>query len=126
MAENKTYEVLYNDEVVATLAPGEKVEIHCAGQIMDYSLVVRPVADVVMISFTINITTYQAEEGMTWAEWIASSYNTGGYYLDGGNGVTSGYYMVSAGGSISEKGTDVIVADYTYIYYTPGGGGGKD
>lgn len=25
---------------------------------------------------------YQAEEGMTWSEWIASSYNTDGYILD--------------------------------------------
>ena len=62
----KTYEVLYNDEVVATVAPGEKVVIHCAGDIMEYNLVVRPIADEqVMISFTIAGTSYQAEEGMT-------------------------------------------------------------
>jgi hypothetical protein len=36
-----------------------------------------------LISFTINGTSYQAEEGMTWAEWVASSYNTGGYTLSG-------------------------------------------
>lgn len=40
-----TYEVLYNDEVIATVEPGKKVEIHCAGDIMDYSLVVRPVVE---------------------------------------------------------------------------------
>lgn len=28
-----------------------------------------------LITFTINGTSYQAEEGMTWAQWIASSYN---------------------------------------------------
>ena len=30
-----------------------------------------------MITFTIDGTTYQAEEGMTWAEWVESPYNVG-------------------------------------------------
>lgn len=34
-----------------------------------------------LISFSIGSTTYQAEEGMTWAEWCDSEYNTGGYYI---------------------------------------------
>ena len=33
-----------------------------------------------MISFTIDGTSYQAEEGMTWAQWIESAYNNGGFY----------------------------------------------
>lgn len=33
----------------------------------------------VTISFTIKGTSYQAEVGMTWREWVASSYNTGGF-----------------------------------------------
>ena len=36
-----------------------------------------------LISFTIDGTTYQAEEGMTWAEWCNSSYNTVGYEIRG-------------------------------------------
>lgn len=50
---------------------------------------VRPVEDdniqldVIMISFTIAGTTYQAESGMTWFEWVNSEYNTGGFYTDG-------------------------------------------
>ena len=32
-----------------------------------------------LISFTID-RDYQAEEGMTWREWIESDYNTNGYY----------------------------------------------
>ena len=39
-----TYEILYNDEVINTVEPGNKIEIHCAGDIMDYNIVVRPVA----------------------------------------------------------------------------------
>ena len=30
-----------------------------------------------LITFTIDGTEYQAEEGMTWEEWVASEYNTG-------------------------------------------------
>ena len=39
------------------------------------------VAPVQKISFTIAGTSYQAEEGMTWAEWVASSYNSAGYQI---------------------------------------------
>ena len=33
-------------------------------------------------SFNIGTSTYQAEEGMTWSEWVNSSYNTGGFWLE--------------------------------------------
>ena len=33
-----------------------------------------------IITFTIDMTEYQAEEGMTWAEWVESEYNTLGFY----------------------------------------------
>ena len=39
------------------------------------------VAPVQKISFTIAGTSYQAEQGMTWGEWVASSYNTAGYQI---------------------------------------------
>ena len=32
-----------------------------------------------LISFTIDGVSYQAEEGMTWDEWVSSSYNTDNY-----------------------------------------------
>jgi hypothetical protein len=32
-----------------------------------------------LISFTIAGTTYYAEEGMTWGEWLSSAYNTIGF-----------------------------------------------
>ena len=31
---------------------------------------------VTLITFTVEDKTYQAEEGMTWADWIASEYNS--------------------------------------------------
>ena len=36
-------------------------------------------AAVTIISFTINNISYQAEDGMTWAEWADSEYDTGGF-----------------------------------------------
>ena len=36
-----------------------------------------------LINFTIDGTSYQAEEGMTWAEWVVSDYNSGDFEVDG-------------------------------------------
>lgn len=44
-----------------------------------------------LISFTIEGTTYQAEEGMTYAQWVDSKYNTGSYY-------TNGTFLYNSGG----------------------------
>lgn len=44
----------------------------------DYS---GDISKITLISFTIAGTSYQAEEGMTWTEWCASSYNTDGYKI---------------------------------------------
>ena len=35
-----------------------------------------------MISFDMYEVSYEAEEGMTWREWIDSSYNNGNFYID--------------------------------------------
>lgn len=34
-----------------------------------------------LITFTINGTTYQANEGMNWSDWVYSNYNTDGFKL---------------------------------------------
>lgn len=34
-----------------------------------------------IITFTIDNTEYQAEQGMTWEEWVGSEYNTDGYFV---------------------------------------------
>ena len=38
---------------------------------------------VTTINFTIDGTSYQAEEGMTWKQWVVSDYNTGNFEVDG-------------------------------------------
>ena len=84
-----------------------------------------------LITFTIDGTTYQAEDGMTWEQWIDSAYNTDGMSDQGGSiysssskpifeksGCTYGdldsQYMVIP--------SDVIVANHAY-YSMVGGFG---
>ena len=65
-----TYEILYNDEVINTVEPGNKIEIHCAGDIMDYNIVVRPVVE--SNGYTV---TFKFEQDST------TSTPTSAYYL---------------------------------------------
>ena len=70
-----------------------------------------------MINFTIDGTSYQAEAGMTWAEWVADpAYNTVGFEKDG-----EWYIVDPSTNKAVFKGkwktcnpSDVIVADYEY------------
>jgi hypothetical protein len=64
-----------------------------------------------MINFTIDGTPYQAEEGMTWAEWIDSASNTIGLYLsDSADGVYWDWYcLIDATGAV--RASDVIEAE---------------
>lgn len=58
-----------------------------------------------LISFELSGATMQAEEGMTWNEWVYTSYNTLGWTLEGSNVLTGGGYTVAY------KGTPVQVSD---------------
>lgn len=71
------------------------------------------------ISFTIDNVTYQAEEGMTWRQWIESKYNTIGT-------ITIGESRISNGGDIlgyntkqgpqTVKPDEVINTKYSYQF----------
>ena len=52
---------------------------------------------VTLIRFTIAGTSYQAEDGMTWGEWVESEYNTNGYQIDN-QGDGNGLYIQLDGG----------------------------
>lgn len=63
--------------------------------------------EAVIITFTIKGESYQAEEGMTWKQWCASTYNTAGYTIstdkiinaDGSKEITlTGYTSAEYGG----------------------------
>lgn len=79
-----------------------------------------------LISFTIAGTSYQAEEGMTWEQWVNSSYNTGGYIVSG----DSIYKPSGRQGFVYDnvvmsdvKVTDTIISSRAYIVQTGGSSG---
>ena len=72
------------------------------------------------ISFTIDGTEYQAEDGWTWEEWCDSSYNTDGYYYhdagaSGVFGATDGYKVFTSSNT-GVYSTDSIISGHAYIY----------
>lgn len=74
-----------------------------------------------LISFSIAGTSYQAEEGMTWAEWCESSYNTGSVSIEETSGgsyvfVGSNYLQDAAGNYVLPS--DVIQEGAAYEQYT--------
>lgn len=69
-------------------------------------------AAVSTITFTIDGTSYEAEEGMTWAEWCESDYNTGGWKSGGSTYI---YQEVSAGSNVLFEATsNTITANGVY------------
>ena len=76
-----------------------------------------------IIDFTIDGNPYQAEEGMTWGEWVTSSYNTAGYTVqhfdDLGDIIRYGYSVVAIlteDGYVYPSPEDVILADQEYVH----------
>lgn len=77
---------------------------------------------VTLITFYYNSTPYQAEEGMTWSEFIDSRYNTGGFYTEYGSVFTDYYNMVYHNYNAIAP-TTQIVANAFYDNNSGGGGG---
>lgn len=65
-----------------------------------------------LISFTINDTTYQAEEGMTWGEWVESEHNTDGFVVNNDKVWLNDAAITNSGNTVSSS--DLIVADNAY------------
>lgn len=131
-----TYEILYNDEVINTVEPGNKIEIHCAGDIMDYNIVVRPVVEETKIlnvevvgdcvdgqyfEFVSPISTANATFGD-----IISSFSDGKWYATDGihylfvnssNSKIDLYYSGSTGNYLFTSSTSGDVFDTTVIDY---------
>ena len=67
------------------------------------------------ISFSIDGTTYQADDGMTWAQWVASAYNTDEYYINNGKVYDMrGQEFVGYGATTVVLSTDIIEANHSY------------
>lgn len=74
----------------------------------------------VEISFTVGSTTLSAEEGMTWAQWVESDYNTMGIYVNGNyieyiDG-SNGRYVCESRETVDDfaRPTDNIISNHTY------------
>lgn len=78
------------------------------------------------ISFIINLETYTAQEGMTWEEWVNSSYNNNQIVWQvSGSSISA--TVASAGLRIDNvTSTDVIIANYSYTYTASHSGGAID
>ena len=93
--------ITYKNTVIA-LESGQTATLHLTGHEMTEDMVIEAVANKgipewdgsyavaeagpKMINFTVAGASYQAEEGMTWGEWVDSEYNTDGFWehlLDG-------------------------------------------
>lgn len=77
------------------------------------------VGSVTLITFTVSGTSYQAEEGMTWGDWVDSSYNTGGFVLNTGHENTIATdntfgWLVNDSNGLNVYATTTIVAGYQY------------
>lgn len=76
--------------------------------------------DDILFSFTLAGTSLQAEEGMTWAEWIESDYNTINLSCSYGNQchsdkLNNGYvFSIKDGNGAGVSDTDTIIADTAY------------
>ena len=66
-----------------------------------------------LITFKIADRTHQAEEGMTWNDWIDSKYNTNGFYYDRAIRSPEGFIVVC-------DITDIIINN---THYSVSGGG---
>jgi hypothetical protein len=85
-----------------------------------------------LISFTIDGTSYQAEENMEWRDWCLSEYNTGGY-LDGANNSNydAGKSSIWAPDLSTRVGTTTsqavdhkdVITEYAYVHITASSGG---
>ena len=75
-----------------------------------------------LINFSINTVSYQAEDGMTWEEWVNSSYNTDGYTI----GNAMGFTAVQKGNNYitgsSSPSTTLIESDKKYTTNSLSGG----
>lgn len=70
-----------------------------------------------IITFFIESRSFDAEEGMTWTQWVNSTYNTGGFEIADGRIYTSGRAKYIA----NQTPSSVIVSGAIYDITTGGG-----
>ena len=124
-------EIYYKGELVATLVEGETIVLHTKDFKFLGDIVIKNVGEVeeeepTLISFTIDGTTYQAEEGMTWGDWVVDSqYNTGNFavqstgWISNDNGIQ---HVTDYSSLLPVSSSTEIVANEIYSNRHLGGG----
>lgn len=131
-------EIKYKDTTIS-IGSGKIATLHLANKKLTEDMVITiPEQDVLeewdgsyivsggveLISFTIDGDHYEAEDGMTWSEWVDSSYNT----VEAVHHVAEGIPCVSIGAASSGMyvmavcdihsnvvpSSNAIIADYAY------------
>lgn len=69
---------------------------------------------IAIIEFMIQGTTYEAEEGMTWGEWVESEYNTINAYAQYGQVFLTAIMRVGGEGETYVSTTSIIIENGTY------------
>jgi hypothetical protein len=87
------------NDVVDDVTVDYATKTYVDGLVGDINSVLESIINgVTLITFTVDATEYQGEEGMTWGEWIDSEYNVNRRF------------------SIEEFGTSIIESDsYSYV-----------
>ena len=83
-------------------------------EVSDTGVVVTSKSNVKTERINLGGFEYQFEPGMTWGEWIASKYNTGGFYLSGDIVHSSDGKVVSENGTESETENQPIESGIAY------------
>ncbi len=113
-------EIHYNGSLLATIKAGQTVILHTKGFQAETDIVIKNVGGVKLISFTIDGETCYAEEGMTWAGWVKTGYNTLGISINLDDCVYLGLQQVIYNGG-SVFGVNTIIANGEYSIQIGGG-----
>lgn len=72
------------------------------------------------ITFTIEGTTYQADSGMTWGQWVASAYNTSGFTIGQANLIYTKARAICLTSKFDPvNSSNAITANYSYVLAIP-------
>ena len=74
------------------------------------------------IKFTIDGTSYEADEGMTWGEWVNSAYNSGGFVIQEQKIMRNNFVVRNNSGG-DQLSSDYIVSGTSYSLVSQHNGG---
>ena len=100
-----------NTATIATYATVYDIPRVLGENVTYYAVWKASVAAPTLISFTIDGTNYQAEEGMSWDRWTHSDYNTSGFKISAMNIINSSETMM-----IHYQGTEIKPNDTIMNY----------